>query len=39
LSIVKKLLDAMNAEIECVSEPGQGAAFFVRLPPASMENS
>jgi len=35
LSIVKKLLDAMDGQIECVSEPGQGANFFVRLPPAT----
>ncbi len=39
LSIVKKLLDAMDGQIECVSEPGKGAAFFVRLPPAAMENT
>jgi len=32
LSIVKKLVDAMNGELGCDSTPGQGTAFTVRLP-------
>jgi two-component system sensor histidine kinase/response regulator len=32
LSIVKKLVIAMNGKIGCESAPGQGAAFTVRLP-------
>lgn len=35
LSIVKKLVEAMNGEIWCVSEQGKGATFSVRLPLAS----
>jgi signal transduction histidine kinase len=34
LSIVKKLVEAMNGEIWCVSEQGKGATFSVRLPLA-----
>lgn len=37
LSIVKKYVDAMKGEIECVSETGKGAKFIVKLP-ASDEN-
>ena len=32
LSIVRKLVLAMNGELLCESEPGQGAAFTIRLP-------
>ena len=32
LSIVKKLIQAMNGELLCDSNPGQGAAFTIRLP-------
>jgi two-component system sensor histidine kinase/response regulator len=36
LSIVLKLVQAMNGELLCESKPGQGAAFTIRLPrPAS----
>jgi signal transduction histidine kinase len=31
LSIVKRYTDMMRGEVWCESEPGQGAAFFVRL--------
>ncbi|PTY05297.1 hybrid sensor histidine kinase/response regulator [Opitutaceae bacterium EW11] len=34
LSIVKKLMDALDGRIECESVPGQGATFTVELPPA-----
>ena len=32
LSIVHKLVRAMNGELACDSNPGQGAAFTIRLP-------
>lgn len=32
LSIVKALVEAMQGEVWCDSEPGQGACFVVRLP-------
>jgi two-component system sensor histidine kinase/response regulator len=32
LSIVRKLVRAMNGELLCESNPGHGAAFIVRLP-------
>lgn len=36
LSIVRKLVQAMNGELSCESSQGQGAAFSIRLPqPAS----
>ncbi len=36
LSIVRKLVQAMNGELSCESNPGQGTAFAIRLPrPAS----
>jgi two-component system sensor histidine kinase/response regulator len=34
LSIVRKLVLAMNGELTCESNPGQGAAFTFRLPKA-----
>jgi two-component system sensor histidine kinase/response regulator len=34
LSIVQKLVRAMNGELICESDPGNGAAFTVRLPRA-----
>ncbi|MCC6233566.1 MAG: hybrid sensor histidine kinase/response regulator [Verrucomicrobiales bacterium] len=34
LSIVRKLVQAMNGQVTCESEPGQGALFIVRLPRA-----
>jgi two-component system sensor histidine kinase/response regulator len=38
LSIVRRLVAAMNGELSCESEPGLGAAFTVRLPsPAANE--
>jgi len=37
LSIVRKLVLAMNGDLLCESEPGQGAAFIIRLPcPGNM---
>jgi two-component system sensor histidine kinase/response regulator len=32
LSIVRKLVLAMNGELSCESEPGKGASFTIRLP-------
>lgn len=32
LSIVRKLMQAMNGELSCESEHGQGAAFVIKLP-------
>ena len=32
LSIVRKLVMAMNGELTCQSSPGQGAAFTIKLP-------
>lgn len=34
LSIVKRIVDEHGAVVECVSEPGRGATFRVRFPPA-----
>jgi len=34
LSIVKKLVEAMNGQVWCESEPGEGAKFVVQLPAA-----
>ncbi len=34
LSIVKKMVEAMNGRIWCESSPGQGAAFILTLPAA-----
>jgi two-component system sensor histidine kinase/response regulator len=32
LSIVKKLVEAMNGQVWCESEPGEGATFVVQFP-------
>jgi signal transduction histidine kinase len=32
LSIVKKMVEAMNGKVWCESEPGKGATFIVELP-------
>lgn len=32
LSIAKKLVHAMNGELTCISSPGKGATFVLRLP-------
>ena len=32
LSIVKKMVEAMNGKVWCESEPGEGALFVVQLP-------
>jgi two-component system sensor histidine kinase/response regulator len=37
LSIVKKLMHDLGGRIECVSEPGAGAAFVLRLPTFKAE--
>ena len=34
LSIVKKMIEAMNGRVWCESEPGNGATFVVELPVA-----
>src|SRR5882724_4026275 len=34
LSIVKKMVEAMNGRVWCESEPGRGATFVVQLPRA-----
>lgn len=34
LSIVKRMVEAMNGEVWCESEAGQGATFIVELPAA-----
>jgi len=40
LSIVKKMVEAMNGQVWCESELGRGATFVVQLPTASIcENS
>jgi len=38
LSIVKHMADAMGCRIWVVSQPGQGATFFVEFPTAPREN-
>jgi signal transduction histidine kinase len=38
LSIVKKLVEAMNGRVWCESEPGKGAKFIVELPAVVSEN-
>jgi len=35
LSIVKKIVEAMNGAVECESAPGAGATFIVTLPSGS----
>jgi two-component system sensor histidine kinase/response regulator len=37
LSIVRKLVEAMNGQVVCESVPGGGTTFFVRLPHATSE--
>lgn len=37
LSIVKKLSEAQEGRVHCVSTPGQGAAFIVELPLAMVD--
>jgi signal transduction histidine kinase len=32
LSIVKKMVEAMNGQVWCESEPGRGALFIVQFP-------
>jgi signal transduction histidine kinase len=34
LSIVKKIVEAMNGQVWCESPPGEGATFIVMLPRA-----
>ena len=34
LSIVKKMVEAMNGKVWCASEAGHGATFLVEFPPA-----
>jgi signal transduction histidine kinase len=34
LSIVKRMVEAMNGKVWCESEPGRGATFVVQLPAA-----
>jgi signal transduction histidine kinase len=38
LSIVKKLVESMNARVWCESEQGKGATFFVEFPMKKMKN-
>lgn len=35
LSIAKRHVDAMKGSLRCESEPGRGATFILRLPPAA----
>jgi signal transduction histidine kinase len=37
LSIVKKMVEAMNGQVWCESEPGRGALFVVQLPSQTLE--
>ena len=37
LSIVKKMVEAMNGRVWCESELGKGATFIVELPVATTE--
>jgi signal transduction histidine kinase len=39
LSIVKKMVEAMNGKVWCESELGKGARFIVELPAARLPNS
>lgn len=39
LSIVKRMVEAMNGEVWCESERGQGATFIVQLPTSISEAS
>ena len=36
LSIVKRMVEAMNGKVWCESEPGQGATFIVTMPEAAI---
>jgi len=36
LSIVKRMVEAMNGKVWCESEPGRGATFIVTVPEAEM---
>lgn len=36
LAIVKTLVDRLGGKIELISEPGKGAEFIVKIPPARM---
>jgi signal transduction histidine kinase len=36
LSIVKKMVEAMNGKVWCESEPGRGATFIVEFPATSL---
>jgi two-component system, sensor histidine kinase and response regulator len=36
LSIVKRMVEAMNGKVWCESEPGRGATFIVTVPEAAM---
>ena len=36
LSIVKRMVEAMNGKVWCESEPGRGATFIVTVPGAEM---
>jgi two-component system, sensor histidine kinase and response regulator len=36
LSIVKKMVEAMNGKVWCESEPGRGATFIVEFPTTSI---
>jgi two-component system, sensor histidine kinase and response regulator len=38
LSIVKRMVEAMNGKVWCESEPGRGATFIVELPVANTLN-
>lgn len=38
LSIVKKLVEAMNGRVWCESEPGKGAKFIVELPAVAAQD-
>ncbi len=37
LAIVKKIADAFGADVGCISEPGKGCNFYIRLPKQARE--
>jgi signal transduction histidine kinase len=39
LSIVKRMVEAMNGKVWCESEAGKGASFIVELPQAQLTES